>query len=823
MNGFFINFKVLLLFVFFSQFAQGESFHFDASLLDGGEKNADLSLFDNGSQLPGNYNVDIIINNQKVDSRSVIFKLISTKKGKGKLEPCLTFKQLSHYGVNLSSFYKSESKLDKCFNLGALPGARAEFNFSAQTLVLIIPQKYMFKNETGIAPQTLWNDGITAFIMNYDVTTSSRKIRSSGDEMESAWIQLSPGLNVGAWRLRNTTVWDRTDGQVGKWQVDNTYIERGINRLKSRLTIGDNYTTSDIFDSVPLRGVFLLSDDNMVPPSKYTYAPVVRGIARTQARVEIKKNGITIYNKIVQPGPFEITNLNAGDVSGDLKVTVWETDGEPQFFTVPFESPAVAVNEGYLRYGIMGGKYRSISDGGDSQSVFEFSATYGLPLNITSYGGSQYSSHFRSAAIGVGTMLGNWGALSADFTESRYQLKDYSNEKGSSFKLRYSRQIQKTHTSLVLTSYQYNEDGYNSLSNVLDSWGDDLTQYDLRKKKSRSGVSVNQGLGEWGYFTISRYQDKYWGNNDNGSTMNMSYSKYFKNLTLSFNYSQTYTAEQKKDESIGIGMSLSLGRWLGGNNSASYRWSQSSYGDSVSTLGLTGSAFNRRVQWSASQQNRPSDSHNSNNGNFNITENGTYGIISGNYSYSPNVRQIGTELNGGMLIHRDGITLGQPLSNTIALVEAPGAYGVGLIGRPGVTTDFRGYTTSSDLMPYQENDISLDPTALPDNIDISQTDIKVVPTEGAVIPVKFKTSAGEKALIKLKQPNGKNVPFGSLVTNDDSTYSGIVSDNGQVYITGLKKINHFKVKWSRHVCNSTVILPENADLAGIFIASAVCS
>lgn len=62
----------------------------------------------------------------------------------------------------------------------------------------------------------------------------------------------------------------------------------------------------------------------MVPYSERQFAPVVRGIARTQARVEVKQNGYTIYNTTVAPGPFALRDLSVADSSGDLHVTVWE-------------------------------------------------------------------------------------------------------------------------------------------------------------------------------------------------------------------------------------------------------------------------------------------------------------------------------------------------------------------------------------------------------------------------------------------------------------------------------------------------------------------
>ncbi|WP_159319292.1 fimbria/pilus outer membrane usher protein, partial [Klebsiella pneumoniae] len=67
-----------------------------------------------------------------------------------------------------------------------------------------------------------------------------------------------------------------------------TYAERNIISLKSMLTLGESTSDADIFDSVPYRGAQLNSDDYMDAESIQGYAPVVRGIAKSNAKVIIK-------------------------------------------------------------------------------------------------------------------------------------------------------------------------------------------------------------------------------------------------------------------------------------------------------------------------------------------------------------------------------------------------------------------------------------------------------------------------------------------------------------------------------------------------------
>ncbi|WP_163466741.1 fimbria/pilus outer membrane usher protein, partial [Klebsiella oxytoca] len=120
-----------------------------------------------------------------------------------------------------------------------------------------------------------------------------------------------------------------------KWQHVNTWLERDITALRSRLTLGDSYTNGDVFDGINFRGAQLASDDNMLPDSQKGFAPVIHGIARGTAQVSVKQNGYEIYQSTVPPGPFTINDLYSAGNGGDLQVTIKEADGSSQVFTVP--------------------------------------------------------------------------------------------------------------------------------------------------------------------------------------------------------------------------------------------------------------------------------------------------------------------------------------------------------------------------------------------------------------------------------------------------------------------------------------------------------
>lgn len=145
----------------------------------------------------------------------------------------------------------------------------------------------MSNRARGYIPPELWDPGINAGLLNYNFSGNSVQNRIGGNS-HYAYLNLQSGLNIGAWRLRDNTTWsynssDSSSGSKNKWQHINTWLERDIIPLRSRLTLGDGYTQGDIFDGINFRGAQLASDDNMLPDSQRGFAPVIHGIARGTA------------------------------------------------------------------------------------------------------------------------------------------------------------------------------------------------------------------------------------------------------------------------------------------------------------------------------------------------------------------------------------------------------------------------------------------------------------------------------------------------------------------------------------------------------------
>ncbi|MEX8824422.1 fimbria/pilus outer membrane usher protein, partial [Salmonella enterica] len=552
--------------------------YFNPALLgiDGpGKELTDLSAFEEGiGQMPGTYRVDVIVNKSSAGVHDVNFVMQNDTAGNTTLQPCFSVDSLREFGIRTDAFPNLAGHGD-CANLAAIPQASAEFAFERQQLRLSIPQAAVDSHARGyVAPERL-DEGINALLLNYSFSGANTEARR-GDmtDSDSYYLSLRPGLNIGPWRIRNYSTWNRNvngDSANESWDSLYTYAQRNIIALKSQLTFGDSTAPSELFDSVPFRGAQLASDDDMLPDSLRGYAPVVRGIARTNAQVIIKQNGYTIYQSYVSPGAFEITDMYPTGSSGDLDVTIKEADGSEQHQTVAFASLPILQREGRLKYSVTSGQYRSYESDIDKKMFTQATLIYGLPAGFTVYGGGQFSQHYKSLLTGLGKNLGELGAVSVDGTQAWSTQKDQDKESGQSWRIRYSKNILETGTNISISGYRYSTSGYYTLPEVLDTWRDDESQNNNDRRRNRAELQLNQSIGaSLGSLSLNAISEDYWNSDRKMRSLGVGYSNSWGGVTYNINYSYNRNTTDSddsdkiydEDQVFSLSINIPLDRWL---------------------------------------------------------------------------------------------------------------------------------------------------------------------------------------------------------------------------------------------------------------------
>ncbi len=636
-------------------------------------------------------------------------------------------------------------------------------------------------------------------------------------------MRLDNGINFGAWQFRHSSSWNYNDhkGQTtNRWDNLNTYLQTLVIPLKSQLVIGDGSTSSEIFDSYGFRGIHLSTADAMYPDSQQGYAPSIRGVAKTNAKVVIKQNGYVIHQLNVAPGPFHIQDLNPTSISGDLLVTIEENDGSIQSFRVPYSTLPILQREGRTKYSVVLGEYRSGLDSQDRPSLVQATAIHGLNNGISVYAGTQLAEKYKSALLGLGANLGNYGALSFDVTHADSKLADQSSSRGQSLRFLYSKSLLSSGTTFQLLGYRYSTKGFYTLNDVaynrMSGYHTSETQdgnqantpiitdyYNLyNAKKGRFEVNISHSLGKYGSLFISGNQQTYWNTNKKNEWAQAGYANSWKSLNYSFSVSHNKYSELKQSDTMyAMNLSFPLDKlWPKANfrdhpiqNAYStFSTTQNSNGNESYMAGVSGTLLKDRNLSYSINQGRVSQQGDI--GSVSINYDGSYGSIGAGYSYEKDSNQFTYTASGGILGHRDGITFGQPLGSTSILVKAPGAKGVNIENYTGVKTDWRGYAIVPYATEYRANRVALNSNSFSNNLEISNNVENVVPIKGAISRATFNTSLGVRALITLTH-NGKFVPYASRVIETESSARSMVADEGRVYLTGLPVKGTLHIDW----------------------------
>ncbi|HBU6432095.1 TPA: fimbria/pilus outer membrane usher protein, partial [Klebsiella oxytoca] len=298
----------------------------------------------------------------------------------------------------------------------------------------------------------------------------------------------------------------------------------------------------------------------------------------------------------------------------------------------------------------------------------------------------------------------------------------------------------------------------------------------------------------------------YWGTGKADEQLQAGLNTAIDDINWSLSYSLSRNAwQQGRDQMLALSVNIPFSHWLRSDSQSVWRQASASYSMShdlngrMSNLGGLYGTLLADNNLSYSVQSGYAGGGNGTSGDTGYTAlnyRGGYGNANVGYSRSDGSRQLYYGLSGGVLAHANGVTLSQPLNDTVVLVKAPGAGNVKVENQTGVRTDWRGYAVLPYATEYRENRVALDTNSLADNVELEDAVVSVVPTHGAVARAEFRAQVGLKLLMTLIH-NGKPVPFGALATAADSRNGSIVADNGQVYLSGMPPAGTVRATWGK--------------------------
>lgn len=785
-----------------------DEIQFNTDVLDTQDKNnIDLSHFSRrGYVMPGDYTFTIMVNKDILREEQIMV-YAEGENGKESLI-CLTPDQLSRFNLKTSVMDDLRWLRDgECLDKSSLEGLDMRVDLAKDTLYLAIPQAWLEYTAPNWDPPSRWDDGIPGMIADYNLNLQAQQNQTGSDTQSISGTGVF-GANLGPWRARADwqTNWNKRDGNTDKdFSFSRYYLYRAIPSLKARLTVGEDYLSSDIFDTFRFSGVSLNSDLSMLPPSLRGYAPEVTGISRSGGKVTISQQGRVLYETQVAAGPFRIQELNDA-VSGTLDVRVEELDGSVQVFQVTTASVPYLTRPGAVRYKLAAGKP---SEWGHSMTGPVFTsgeASWGVANGWTLYGGSVLGGDYNALSAGIGRDLFILGALAFDITQSRASLPSEGTLSGTSYRVSYSKTFDEYDSQVTFAGYRFSERDFMSMSEYLDTRYGSGTSHSPKEKYT---VSFNKRFRDLGLSTYLNYSHQtYWNSADN-DRLSLSLSRYidigpFKNMSVSLT---AYRSEYYSLKDDGAYISLSLP--IGNGTSLSY-----------------GATINRTDNTHRVSYYGRVDEHNSFQVSSGLSRSGptAYGYytwqgdsaqVQANASYqSGSYSALGMNLTGGLTMTTEGGAAhrSNARGGSRVLVDTAGVSGVPIKGfGASVKTNRFGKAVIADVNSYYRNPIRIDVDKLDDNADVTRSVSQATLTEGAIGYRQFDVIAGGKAMAFIRKADGTFPPFGASVVNDKNQETGVVNDEGSVWLSGIQPDGKMIVKWdgkARCVVHLPGVLPD---------------
>ena len=169
----------------------------------------------------------------------------------------------------------------QCLDIKAIPCV--ELNNHEGILDITVPQAWMKYNDPDWVPPERWDDGVAGLVFDYSLSGQMTHQLKEGDSTHSLSAYGQTGFNAGAWRMRGEYQANYDNDGQHNLDWNQVYAYRPLPSLASKLTVGEIYLNSQVFDTVRFTGINMISDERMLPPSLQGYAPEIHGIAKSNA------------------------------------------------------------------------------------------------------------------------------------------------------------------------------------------------------------------------------------------------------------------------------------------------------------------------------------------------------------------------------------------------------------------------------------------------------------------------------------------------------------------------------------------------------------
>lgn len=682
------------------------------------------------------------------------------------------------------------------YALDAVPGATYRINRQSLSLEINAPATAFVGSTLGLqgslaAPPPRPKPGV---MLNYDLSLARN---GSGGRIASGATLEAVAFNRSGNVVTSALV--RDDGATRIATRLDSYWYYDLPHRMETLVVGDTVGVGGGWSRPARYGGIRWGRDFGMRPGFVTLPQIsLAGEAALPSTVEVLVNNARRLSQPVQPGPFDLTNVPIVTGAGEIGLVVRDLLGRETVVRQSYYASPRLLAPGLTDFSFEAGWLRTGYGQGNAYGDGFGTATWrqGLTNSLTGEARLELQGGRRATGVELAGLLGTWGVARAALAAASGDRQGQP-ESGHLVQAGIERSTPRGGGGLQ----------YETMSRGFAPFGEAIGPVAVAQRvRQRWLASLGGPL--WGVASggASYVRQTRW-DGDQVTSLGLSLS-----LPLWHGASMSLSVNKRLDNDrsslVGVSVNFSLG---GGIYTAS-RVDRGADGHLTSTVSAAhnppaGPGLGWRVQATTTESQRAQAALHYN------TSHSEWALDAVANSDGEVSTRVGSRGTVGWL---DGMAFAsRPVGQgSVAVVKVEGIEGVPVKHSHQVVanTDARGLAFVPGLLPWQKNQIEIDPVDLPLDVEVASTTQEVTPYARSGVVVDFGVRRTRQALLVLRQRDGTPVPVGARVRLLPAGPTFITGRRGEVWLTDLaKNRQRLQVSWPNGGCTLELAVPTSPD------------
>ena len=655
--------------------------------------------------------------------------------------------------------------------LSSLPGSMVVYDANQQSVKIRVPLSMLRLSTTVLnapAVSVQKPSASPGALLNYDLYGTQGE---HGSNSLSAFTELrifGPAGVFSTTSLSQATHADGTGWDDKTVRLDTAWSTSFPDSLMT-LRIGDTLTAAQSWTrSTRIGGIQLGTNFALQPYLITAPLPAFLGSATLPSDVDLYVNGLRQYSGKVPTGPFQLNSIPNISGAGNAQIVLTDALGRATTLNFSLYDTHQLLQQGLSQWSTELGYVRenyglaSFDYGHDPAASGNW--RYGVSDHFTAELHGEATAGLTEAGAGGVWLLGDSsGIFSVSLAQS-----EHAGQSGSQYSLGYSWRNNR---------FNFSVDETRTRGDYLDV----ASLYGAPPPSVSTQAVVGYSTGHLGEFGVSyldlrypaqdpsRYATVYW----------------FKSIghAMSLSLSANQNLDNASDRSLFAGFNIVL------DDNTTVSTGIERDGSSTGLSLDASKSAPSQGGWGWRADLRQGGDQNGGQGELDYL--GRYGMVDAGVSSIADQRYAYAGASGSLVLMGGDLFASRRIDDAFAVVSTDGIAGVPvkLENNSIGTTDSHGMLLVEPLNSYQNNQVSIDPMQLPQDVRIDHVKAIATPTDRAGTLVKFGITPVQAGVLTLVDKTGKPLPLGSQVRvhGQVSGDPALVGFDGQAYLETLQK------------------------------------